>query len=223
MVLLLGSGCLKEYEVPILESEIVQDIDGNVYHTVKIGDQTWLVENLKVSRYNNGDPIPNITDQKEWSNTKIGAFCYYNNDSTNNDIYGKLYNYYTVSDSRKIAPKGFHVAHASDFSILLAGYGGCSNGAGTHLKEQGTNYWQFLHASTLGDNASGFKALPGGCRNHNNSKFDYMSFGLVGFWWSDELDTDSNPKGMMLSYNSSNATVLGYNRANGYSIRCVKD
>ena len=91
------------------QSETVKDIDGNVYHTVTIGTQIWMVENLKTTKYRNGDGIPNVTDNTQWGNLTTWAYCNYNNDAANGTKYGKLYNWYAVNDSRNIAPTGWHV------------------------------------------------------------------------------------------------------------------
>lgn len=87
----------------------VTDIDGNVYQTIKIGNQWWMAKNLKVTHYRNGEAIPNITNDSEWINLSTGAYCAYNNDNGNIATYGLLYNWYTVVDSRNIAPSGWHV------------------------------------------------------------------------------------------------------------------
>lgn len=97
----------------------VTDIDGNVYKTVTIGTQCWMSENLKTTKYRNGNPIPNITDNGAWAALTTGAYCWYNNDESNNKVtYGALYNYYAVNDSRSIAPVGWHIP--TDF--ILEGY-----------------------------------------------------------------------------------------------------
>src|SRR5665647_1584626 len=92
-----------------LQAQTVKDIDGNVYHTVKIGTQVWMVENLKTTKYNDGTSIPNIIDGTTWSNLTTPGFCFYNNDAANKNIYGALYNWYTVNTG-KLAPTGWHVS-----------------------------------------------------------------------------------------------------------------
>ena len=138
------------------------DIDGNVYRTVKIGSQVWMAQNLRVTRYNNGDTIKNIKDDPTWANTSqqnLGGWCHYGNSSFLDTIYGKLYNWYAISDSRGIAPKGWHVATAEDFKTLLDSVGGADS-AGVHLKEASL-YWQQPNIAT---NKSRFSARPGGTR-----------------------------------------------------------
>ncbi len=90
------------------------DVDGNVYKTVKIGNQWWMAENLKISHYRNGDEIPNVTDDEEWFNLTSGAYCNYKNDTANVALYGKLYNWYSVVDNRILAPEGWHVPTDED-------------------------------------------------------------------------------------------------------------
>ena len=103
----------------------VTDIDGNVYHTVTIGTQTWMVENLKTTKYRNGNPINNITDNANWAAFSMGAYCWYNNDAaTYKETYGALYNWYAVADGRNIAPLGWHIPSDSEFLTLRIFVGG---------------------------------------------------------------------------------------------------
>lgn len=112
-------------ERPEDKPEIVTDIDGNIYHTVKIGDQVWMAENLKTTKYRNGDPIPNVTDNEAWGDLNSGAYCCYNNDSsTYKGIYGALYNWFAVTDIRNIVPKGRHVPTDQEWGILIDFLGG---------------------------------------------------------------------------------------------------
>ena len=102
-------------------SGTVIDVDGNVYDTVVIGTQVWLAQNLKVTHYRNGDPIDSLDDNTEWCNTTSGAYCNYNNDPNNAPAYGRLYNWYATSDSREIAPEGWHVATDAEWAALNQG------------------------------------------------------------------------------------------------------
>ncbi|HSH65504.1 MAG TPA: FISUMP domain-containing protein [Bacteroidia bacterium] len=85
----------------------VTDIDNNVYHTVTIGKQTWTSENLKVTKYRNGNQIPNVIDNTQWGKLTTGAYCDYYNNTTNVATYGRLYNWHAIHDSRNIAPTGW--------------------------------------------------------------------------------------------------------------------
>ncbi len=199
--------------------DTVVDIDGNVYHTVKIGTQVWMVENLNVIHYSNGDAISNVVAGAQWSKLLTGAYCNYKNDPNNAKTYGRLYNWFTVNDKRCIAPKGWHIPKFEEFLLLINFLGG-ENAADSKLKEIGTNHWKEENKSST--NESGFTALPGSSRNFDGSFAGYSSFGC---WWSSSeclseeawylnLLKDSTPLGYMLSHNSQN---------DGYSIRCIKD
>jgi uncharacterized protein (TIGR02145 family) len=137
--------------------ETITDYDGNVYHTTKIGNQVWTVENLKVSHYNNGDPIPEITDDNEWANATSGAFCYYQNDPSYNNDFGKLYNIYTTLDERGICPEGWRIPDINDMEELHS----ISGINGTSLKSDDSTYWGVY----AGTNEFGFNALPSDARD----------------------------------------------------------
>ena len=108
----------------------VTDIDGNLYYTVKIGEQWWMLENLRVTHYRNGDAIPNVTDDAEWEGLSTGAYCDYDNDPANVATYGRLYNWYAVGDSRNIAPAGWHVPSDDEWQTLVDYLGGSSVAGG---------------------------------------------------------------------------------------------
>jgi uncharacterized protein (TIGR02145 family) len=155
------------------------DKDGNEYTTVIIGTQEWIVENFKSTKYADGSAIPNITDQTDWANDVIGAYCYYNNDeATYKNDYGALYNWYAVNNIAGLAylekggvqETGWRVPTKADTDILVAFLGGAAV-AGGHLKEIGTTHW--LTPNDSADNSSGFTHLPGGNR-------DTTSFGYIG-------------------------------------------
>jgi uncharacterized protein (TIGR02145 family) len=134
--------------------------------SVTIGSQTWMLKNLSVSTYQNGDPIPKVTDSAEWSNLTTGAWCWYNNDSaTYASTYGRLYNFYAVNDPRGLAPSGWHVAKETEWGILTK-YAGTYTVAGKKLKESGNDHWKFDFFSE-GTNETGFTALPAGVRLEN--------------------------------------------------------
>lgn len=130
-----------------LFSQTVTDIDGNSYNTVAIGGVEWMAENLNVSHYKNGDVIPQITDNTQWANATTGAWCYFNNSTANGTVYGKLYNFYAVTDSRGLVPDGWEIPSeivcASMFTLFDANYptNPFNNAVGIHLKEAGTTHW----------------------------------------------------------------------------------
>jgi uncharacterized protein (TIGR02145 family) len=196
----------------------VTDIDGNVYATLQIGTQTWMVENLKVKHYRNGDPIPNVEDTTAWGTLSSGAFCWYNNDSSNNVTYGKMYNWFAVADIRNIAPDGWHVPTDAEWTILI-NYLGNANIAGGKMKETGTLHWYSPNAGAT--NESGFTALPGGYRYTDNGSFRQM--GYDGDWWS-RTEVDANFAWFRnIYYNFASSGRYYYKKENGFSVRCVMD
>jgi uncharacterized protein (TIGR02145 family) len=192
----------------------VKDVEGNVYTTVTIGTQTWMVENLKTTKYRNGDPIPNITDNNQWSNLSSGAYCDNDNGSS---PYGKLYNWFAVKDSRNIAPTGWHVPSDAEWTILTSYLGG-EEVAGGKLKEAGTTHW--LSPNTGATNESGFTGLPGGFRN-TSGDFDY--FGHGGFWWSSSEYSTTSAWDRDLNSNEAYVYRDDGSKEYGFSVRCLRD
>ena len=172
----LLNGCL--YHDPL------EDIDGNLYKTVKIGSRIWLAENLRVTRYRNGDPVPPAEAADDWIKLETGARCVYNNDINNADIYGFLYNWYAIDDNRNIAPPGWHVPSFKDWQYLNAFLGGESLSGGK-MKTQGTGFWEA--PNTNASNASGFSALPAGFRRGINGIYFYSGY-FIYFWSAEERD-----------------------------------
>jgi uncharacterized protein (TIGR02145 family) len=200
------------------QGSTVTDIDGNVYHTVAIGTQVWMVENLKTTKYRNGDLIHNISMTPEWDNLTSGACCDYENTLNNSKIFGKLYNWFAVNDSRNIAPAGWHVPSAAEWDILITWLGG-ENVAGGKLKETGTKHWN--NPNTGATNESGFTALPGGSRYFSGQ---FLQSGTIGFWWSSTKSSKRYAYSMNLSYDSKGVGYYKFLRLNGgLSVRCVKD
>lgn len=198
-------------------NEIVKDIDGNIYHTVKIGKQTWMLENLKVKRYRNGDGIAHVVDNKTWDHLKTGAWCYYNNDSTHNELVGKLYNFYAVKDIRQIAPEGWHVPSNAEWDTLISYLGGIKV-AGGKMKEAGTKNWKSPNIAAT--NVSGFTGLPGGFR-YEYGEFFY--FGQNGYWWNDTVDKKDDEKVRILDFIYESLIENFPDKNYGISIRCIKD
>ncbi len=207
----------------------VTDIDGNVYQTVKIGDQWWMAEDLKVTRYSNGDTIANVTSNTEWENLTTGAYCYYDNNSSYAADYGALYNWYAVNDSRNIAPAGWHSPTDEEWKELEmylgmsqtdaenVGYRGTDEG--DQLKESGISHWASPNEGAT--NSCGFTARPSGCRNINTGFF--VSIGNYAYYWTATEYFEYGAWRRILAFDFS-----GVNRSNGYkhygfSVRCVKD
>ena len=193
------------------------DIDGNVYHVVTIGTQDWIVENLKVTHYRNGDPIPHLTEKNDWVTTSDGAYCYFNNDTFLGQIYGNYYNWAAINDPRNIAPEGFHVPTFDEWMILVNYLGGQME-AGGKLRETGITHWSNTNVGAT--NETGFSALPAG-RRDGNGDFDNM-FGYCYFWTSTE---ESAPYSWFYGLSSASTIILyaPINKENGYSVRCVRD
>ena|SRR5687767_7340503 len=198
-----------------IDTTSVTDIDGNVYQTIIIGSQCWMVENLKVTRYRNGDPIPNITNNSTWMGLLTGAYCNYNNDTSNTNTYGMLYNWHAAADSRNIAPLGWHVPNDSDLTILENYLGGSLVAAGK-MKVTSFNVpvWD-------GNNSSGFKLLPTGYRECADGSFGYIG-SCTMLWSTTEFNSDDAwERDIYSGTDESYRNSIDKNM--GFSIRCVKD
>jgi uncharacterized protein (TIGR02145 family) len=226
----LVSGCKKSEDTKIVvpPADTVTDIDGNVYHTVQIGTQVWLRENLAVTHYRNGDPVQLITDAYQWIAADSGAYCNYNNDASLVPVYGRLYNWYAVMDSRMLSPAGWHIPTDEEWKTLEKSLGMTAEQAdsvfyhgtteGGKLKEAGTTHWYSPNAGAT--NSSGFCGLPGGYRADA-----FISLTTGGFWWSTSKATADEAIFMGLSYDKGGIVRSTYhgNAILGLSIRCVKD
>ncbi|MDY0143980.1 MAG: fibrobacter succinogenes major paralogous domain-containing protein [Bacteroidales bacterium] len=196
----------------------VVDLDGNSYNTIIVGEQEWMVENLKVTKYRNGNPISSVTDNVEWSNLTVGAYCNYENNLNNATIYGRLYNWYAVTDNRNICPTGWHVPSIAEWQTLV-NYLGDDSIAGGMLKEIGNTHWHSPNSGAT--NESGFSGLPGGNRIGAQGAFDAV--GSIGFWW---LSDEANASNAMAKSLNSWTTIVGhgqYPKNGGFSVRCIKD
>jgi uncharacterized protein (TIGR02145 family) len=199
----------------------VSDVDGNIYNTVQIGTQCWTQSNLKVSKYRNGDIISTgLFSNTDWQNTTSGLYSVYDNNTFNDSIYGKLYNHYAVMDTRGLCPSGWHVPTEGESSILENYLGGLSIAGGalkSTVNQPTLGGWS--SPNTGATNSSGFSGVPGGCRTNSG---DFGNDGDFGFWWT------SSPSGSdawhrRLSSGSRNILPNLVNRANGFSVRCLKD
>lgn len=174
---------------------------------VTIGTQTWQTKNLNVSKYRNGDVIPQVQDAAAWAKLTTGAWCYYQNKTENGTKYGKLYNWYAVSDPRGLAPLGYHIPNEGEMETLINYLGG-EEAAGPKMKSK-SGWLEYGN----GNNSSGFSGLPGGCRN---STGNFTVMGKHGNWWS-----SSAHKGGRLTNNFNIPFYSDWEM--GYSVRCLKD
>jgi uncharacterized protein (TIGR02145 family) len=201
----------------VYEKGTVQDMDGNTYNTIKIGRQWWMAENLKVTKYNNGEAIFEEKDPDKWTVLTKGAMCYYDNNLEKLAVYGRLYNWYALKDPRGLAPKGWHIPTDEEWSELYEYLGGAGL-AGGKLKEKGTGHWLTPNMGAI--DVIDFKALPGGCRYKEGT---YMSISQSGFWWSSSTNSFGNVGYYSLRHNYPTIDWHGFDMEGGCSIRCVKN
>ena len=184
--------------------------------TVTIGAQLWTKHNLNVSTYRNGDSIPQVTDPTVWASLTTGAWCYYNNDSANDAIYGKLYNWYAVNDPRGLAPVGYHISTDAEWSTSIDYLG---QNPGGKMKESGTTHWE--NPNTGANNSSGFLGLPGGFRSADGA---FVDLGRGELWWSSTEDDSANASWTRNVNNySGDIGRYAFNKIFGFSVRCIKD
>jgi uncharacterized protein (TIGR02145 family) len=201
------------------DNDTVTDIDGNVYHTVAIGTQVWMLEDLKTLRYRNGEAIPDVRDPTTWMDLASGACYWYNRDATDRSAYKVLYNWYAVNDRRKIAPKGWHVPTDAEWTRLIEFLGG-EEVAGGKLKEKGTSHWE--DPNTGATNETGFTAVPGGF---------YCIYGLdsarsSGHWWTSTEYDKNDARSRKMSWRESSVGIGKrglHSKSLGKSVRCLRD
>jgi uncharacterized protein (TIGR02145 family) len=185
---------------------------------ITIGTQIWTGCNLNVDTYRNGDIIPQVTNASEWANLTTGAWCYYNNDTSNGSVYGKLYNWYAVNDPRGLAPTGYHVPSNTEWGTLITFLGG-SGTAGGMLKESGLDHWQ--SPNTGATNSVGFTALPGGLRYANGV---FINKNLQSSWWTSVEHSLTNARLVQISYFFEEISNSYWdNKIYGLSVRLIKD
>ena len=190
------------------------------FKSIKIGDQTWMTENLDVDTFRNGDSIPQVITEEEWENAakaKKPAWCYYNNDTANGTKYGKLYNWYAVNDPRGLAPKGWHTPTNKEWRELTDYLGGLKV-ACTKLKSK-----EGWFDEGNGTNESGFSALPGGRRSsYDQDVYTFDAIGKWGYWWSSTKFTHKTSKTRSMDYGGT-FQWLDWDKGEGMSVRCIKD
>lgn len=185
--------------------------------SVKIGSQVWMLENLDVDRFRNGDAIPHASSEEAWAQAgKEGkpAWCYYENNTENGLRHGKLYNWYAAADPRGLAPVGWRVARDSDWREVTDFLGG-EDAAGTKMKK--SSGWS---EKGNGSNESGFSGLPGGSRNLRG---EYAYGGVAGYWWTSTETDDEMAWYRVIDESPWYVYRTNYSKANGYSVRCVRE
>ena len=210
----------------------VTDIEGSTYNTVQIGAQCWMKENLKTTTYQNGTPIPNVTDADAWYNLTTGAYVWYENDISWKDSYGALYNWYATVDANGLCPTGWHIPTTDEWTALTDFIGGTNSPYGNELKScrqvnspqgGGCNTTEHPRWNEIGENGTddyGFSGLPGGGRSSSG-----IFGGIVnhGIWWSSSEHSSIYARSRILSYNSSYIHMGSNYKQDGFSVRCLRD
>ena len=207
------------------------DVDGNKYNLIQIGDQVWTAENLKVTHYRNGDPVPYVSSRSQWKNITSGVYCAYDNDENNADIYGYLYNWYALNDSRNIAPEGWHVPTDAEWKTMEMALGMSQS------EVDGIEYRGIDEGSRLAGNAdlwmdgdlensgsfgaSGFSALPGSFRNSDGDF--HFPLGLLAFFWSASDSSSDMAWHYELGADDSRVWRRTYPMRAGCSVRLIRD
>ncbi len=193
------------------DSKYVQDIDGNKYKTIVIGNQTWMADNLKVTKYRNGQPIPHIDDSTVWNTWNSGAYSYYKHDVK----HGVLYNWMAVNDVRRVCPLGWHVPSNKEWDTLSKNLGG-NEVAGGKLKSK--LHWEEPNVGAT--NESDFHALPKGCYGINGS---FNGIGKNAYWWTSTENGELSAWGREVGFNEATLYIGHGDKRDGLSIRCIKD
>jgi uncharacterized protein (TIGR02145 family) len=209
-------------EITFTTEDGVVDADGNAYHIASITSngitKTFMTENLRTTKYNDGTDIPLVANATTWAGLTTPGYCWYNNDlTTYGNTYGALYNWYTVNTG-KLAPSGWHVTTRAEWTALITFLGG-EDVAGGKLKETGTEHW--LSPNTDASNTIGFNGLAGGDRGSNGSFYNYGEF---SFWWTSTEDASGYGYYYYINYNSSKTyEMLSDSYKYGLSVRLIKD
>lgn len=222
-MLLLLSGlcafwaCKKD---PPSDDSQLKDFDGNIYTSVIIGSQEWMVQDLKTTHYRNGDEILTGVESTEWKDLTAGAFCNYNGDAGLVATYGRLYNWFAVTDPRGLCPAGWHVPTKDEWDTLMNFLGG-QYVAGGKLKEADTVHWDSPNIDAT--NETGFTALPCGTRNYSSAQ--YIGLGnQVHFWADFEHLSNTTRAARFYIFNYQGILQMDYGDKNfGNSVRCLRD
>jgi uncharacterized protein (TIGR02145 family) len=201
-------------------AQTISDIDGNIYKTIKIGDQLWMAENLKTTQFSDGKIIPQVQNDEIWESLKTPGYSWFNNDITYKNTYGALYNSYAINTG-KLCPEGWNVPSETEWTELIT-FLDSDGTAGSNLKVQGSEHWQLPEWATPKDSATnmtGFSALPAGTRDFQSSEAESMSFDGIGVH---TIYGSSVGSGIYLNVNSDISRSWTTKNA-GISIRCIKN
>lgn len=211
IIVILATSCKKDEEPPATPPTSVTDTEGNVYKIVTIGTQTWMAENLKVTKLNDGTSITSET-----FDIKTPGYCWPDGSSGNKDVYGALYNWYAIN-SGKLCPVGWDVPNDSEWTTLTEYAGGTQTG-GNKLKESGTTHWGSSNVGAT--NETGFTALPAGERGN----LGYITgFGGISVWWSSTETDNLNAPIWYIYSDVPNVSTGPYTKLAGASVRCIKN
>lgn len=225
---IIMTGCEKDDDTkPEPITSTVTDLDSNTYVTVKIGSQTWMVENLRTTKFNDNTAIPEIAGNEQWATLTTPGYCWYDNNINYKDPYGALYNWHAVATG-KLAPQGWHVATKEDWEQLINYLGGPTV-AGAKLKEIGTSHW--INPNDDATNEIGFTAVPNGYRDDHEGPFDMNFDGIFhniyyrANWWTGTQDVDfpETAWAVDMLWNSNSIGLNNSPKGPGRAIRCVKD
>jgi len=216
----------KSNNTEIQYSGTVTDIDGNAYNTIQIGNQIWMADNLRTTKYRNGDIIKDTLGFSTWELFDEGSYCSYNQDDSNISMYGRLYNWFAIDDRRSLAPVGWHIPSDEEWKELEMYLGMSQSEADLKgprennevgLKLKSTTGW---NEDKNGNNESGFTAVPSGfCGNYG----DFDGLGFDAIFWSSTLNSDGIPWRRGLGYIAIGVARYTNGKNYGFSVRCIKD
>lgn len=210
-ILIFTSLCRKD------ENNIIKDKDGNIYHSITVGNQEWLLENLKTTKFSDGRSIPLVPGFTAWMRLTTPGYCWYdNNKDLYKEPYGALYNWHAVNTG-KLCPQGWHVPDEGEWTELIEYLGGTVK-AGSKLKEEGTFHWDAPNPGAT--NESGFTALAGGARGVDGS---FILSGRLCAFWSATGYGSWSAKSFNLNNTDGEVRNIAYGVTNGMSVRCIKD
>lgn len=231
----IGTSYGSEISFSTIKDDQITDNDINIYNTVNIGTQVWFRDNLKTTKYSNGEQITNVTNSSQWLTITSGAWRYYNDDSQYNAPYGKFYNWQAVADTRKICPAGWHVPSDDEwktleqylgmhtFELNVTDFRGSNANVGGKLKKVDPSLWNAPNTGATDE--TGFSGIPGGRYNQDGT---FTNLTIEGIWWSSTPAVpDTNLAWLrILNYTNSGISKTmpkGSMIGGGFSVRCIKD